>query len=471
MKKNIVTVLLGAAVLTLFAGCNKEQIAGNEMPSQKTFTAVIEGSATKTVLNRSTVGGKVEWVAGDVIVINEPGCNYKATPTASNPTIAEFTTDSDKEAVPVDGMYYAWYPYNLVPDGAESFVLNDKFISNGTNLGLSYPMYAESNTTNLEFKNICGLLEITLKGSKPIDRIEVSDAEKSLSGAFSIENFNAVIADHSTKASMTLLCKNTKLTAEGVTFYLPVPPETYNSLKIKVYSGDGFTFEASAQKAATIERSTIYHLEFTPNLGDNNHEGVQLWENGPFFATTNIGATSSTDPGLYFAWGEQSGYRRVADGNGGFYYEGENPNRTFKTELPDYKHSLDFSMLDLTGANKDQDAAVALWGDGWRMPTQSEIEYLKSLNPTITTITEGDTTIGFTVTTEKGSVTFALSGLLNKVTASEALGSSGSAHFWTSTKIGPSHNAYRAGVNGSGVSTKSNAEYNGMPIRPVRDAQ
>ena len=32
------------------------------------------------------------------------------------------------------------------------------------------------------------------------------------------------------------------------------------------------------------------------------HEDVQLWENGPLWAKTNIGANSPTEAGYYFWW-------------------------------------------------------------------------------------------------------------------------------------------------------------------------
>ena len=39
------------------------------------------------------------------------------------------------------------------------------------------------------------------------------------------------------------------------------------------------------------------------------HEGVQLWENGPLWAKTNIGANSPTETGYYFWWGDTLGYK------------------------------------------------------------------------------------------------------------------------------------------------------------------
>ena len=35
---------------------------------------------------------------------------------------------------------------------------------------------------------------------------------------------------------------------------------------------------------------------------ENEHNGVQLWEDGPYWATTNIGAERPEDYGYYFWW-------------------------------------------------------------------------------------------------------------------------------------------------------------------------
>ena len=45
----------------------------------------------------------------------------------------------------------------------------------------------------------------------------------------------------------------------------------------------------------------------------NNRAKVQLWENGPYWATTNIGAEKPEDYGYYFWWGDTVGYLRKND--------------------------------------------------------------------------------------------------------------------------------------------------------------
>lgn len=39
----------------------------------------------------------------------------------------------------------------------------------------------------------------------------------------------------------------------------------------------------------------------------NEMNGVQLWENGPFWATCNLGAERPQDSGRYFWWGDKCG--------------------------------------------------------------------------------------------------------------------------------------------------------------------
>lgn len=463
MRKNISTVLLSAAVLVLFAGCTKD--SNLEIVKSKVFSGSIEAPvATKVTLDRQTAGGRICWLSSDAIKIN--GETYNCTPSTANPTFATFVADGT-EAQPQGGKYYAWYPYNLQQDN--SFVLNNKCIFNGNNLGLLFPMYAESENTTFNFKNLCGVLEIILKGSKPIDTIVVSDGEKSLSGAFTIsEDGKAVITDHSSKATLTLLCQNAKLTEDGVAFYFAVPAETYNSLKIQVNSADGISWEATAKKAATIERSKIYSLEFTPELGSSEHNSVQLWAGGPYWATENIGALEPVESGLYFAWGELNGYKVTIDGSNA-YFTGEYPDRDFSKEDL-YKHALDFSQLDLTGKDKQYDQAYAIWGEGWRMPTKEEASKLAELDIEAE-YDNNDAVIAYTVSSDLGSVTFPVSGKLNKASGL-GLGSSNAACFWTSTPktVGGSHDVYLMQMTSS-VAVKTTREYNGVPVRPVRDSK
>ena len=97
------------------------------------------------------------------------------------------------------------------------------------------------------------------------------------------------------------------------------------------------------------------------------------------WATMNVGATSVTDYGLYFQWGDTQGYTASQAGSG----EGQK-----KFAWADYKYSKNGtgSSSDMTKYNStdglitltsEDDAVQAAWGGKWRMPTKDEFLELK----------------------------------------------------------------------------------------------
>ncbi len=120
--------------------------------------------------------------------------------------------------------------------------------------------------------------------------------------------------------------------------------------------------------------------------------GVQLWENGPYWAECNVGATKPEDYGYYFWWGDTVGYTR----SGGtwtddYYYSGV----TWVSSTGQQMSSSPFSGLWCPTCDKDNstlqsagyidstgnlvaahDAATAHLGSPWRLPTSDEIQAL-----------------------------------------------------------------------------------------------
>ena len=113
-----------------------------------------------------------------------------------------------------------------------------------------------------------------------------------------------------------------------------------------------------------------------------SHDKVQLWEGGPYWATTNIGAEKPEDFGYYFWWGDTVGYKRendkwvASDGaTSGFTFSFEEGN------APTYgKRSTSLQNAGWVTADDilepEYDAAHVKWGDSWRMPTKQEIDDL-----------------------------------------------------------------------------------------------
>ncbi len=110
---------------------------------------------------------------------------------------------------------------------------------------------------------------------------------------------------------------------------------------------------------------------------DNAHDMVQLWEGGPYWATTNIGAEKPEDSGYYFWWGDTIGYKWengqfvASDGSvSGFSFEesnGPTSNKDVATLQSEGWITSDGVLAP------EHDAAQVQWGGNWRMPTYQEL--------------------------------------------------------------------------------------------------
>ena len=112
----------------------------------------------------------------------------------------------------------------------------------------------------------------------------------------------------------------------------------------------------------------------------NVRQKVQLWKDGPYWATTNIGAEKPEDYGYYFWWGDTVGYKRENDK----WVASDGSNSNFSFEYPPtYNKSI--STLENEGwitadgvLAPEHDAAQKHWGGDWRMPTKQEFDNLIS---------------------------------------------------------------------------------------------
>ena len=112
------------------------------------------------------------------------------------------------------------------------------------------------------------------------------------------------------------------------------------------------------------------------------HGKVQLWEGGPYWADTNIGAENPEDYGYYFWWGDTVGYKR--ENNKWVATDGSSSNFSFSSSnRPTYNKSI--ATLKSEGwitadsvLAPAHDAAHVHWGGDWRMPTDAEMSALVS---------------------------------------------------------------------------------------------
>ena len=131
-------------------------------------------------------------------------------------------------------------------------------------------------------------------------------------------------------------------------------------------------FDLAAKEAEKAKQDEAREkIENNRVIFDAGHEGVQLWEGGPYWATTNIGAEKPEDYGLYFWWGDTTGHRPSGT-KFDFDFSSDNPTiYTCRKSISELK-----SAGWLTGSGvlaPEHDAAHVHWGGNWRIPTMQEL--------------------------------------------------------------------------------------------------
>ena len=106
------------------------------------------------------------------------------------------------------------------------------------------------------------------------------------------------------------------------------------------------------------------------------HEYVDLGlPSGMLWATCNIGAERPEDIGMYFAWGDIKGYAKSE--NHWFTWDYYKWCRGSETSMTKYCTSSGYGQVDfIVELLPEDDAATAIWGKEWRMPTSQDFREL-----------------------------------------------------------------------------------------------
>ena len=269
MKKTI--YYIAAAVLTLgLTSCAKE--AAQEHPintegaRQISVWAQIDDEATtKTALSGNDAEGyTVLWSEGDEITVAD-GLNSTFTLVEGAGTSrGRFVGTSEAGDGTYDVFYAASVATNYKKLPGTSRYNGDKVIS-------SAPMAATITISNgvatiTDFKNLCGLLRLTLKGSGTVKEIKIY-ASQALYGNFDIlPDGSAVITSSPYNDYITQTCENgVSLSRTGTDFYISLPPNDYTGVKIDVsdFAGHTFTKTLKAEKSLNIARAQITPVSFS----------------------------------------------------------------------------------------------------------------------------------------------------------------------------------------------------------------
>lgn len=268
--------------LTLAVGCIEDPTTTNDVNvgggSNKEFmsvTAALEIEApTNSEASRTTLidnnGGKVMWSEGDAIgAVSSDGTITKCVATSIDGDIAEFSVPTDTK--------YAIYPYSSSQSyNTQNETLSHSLLSNITLDGSKRVFNNEQNTmvahltgSNLAFKNLCGYIEVKLKGSQVVKHLALRNNAKSwdaLSGLGTIDPSDAnepkITTGNNQNTTFNWIyatCSNVQLGSEATSFYFIVPPRTYENLSICIGTENG-SYSITSTNAITVNRSKIRPL-------------------------------------------------------------------------------------------------------------------------------------------------------------------------------------------------------------------
>lgn len=357
--KNVILSIAAFVAVFMLSSCQKAMT-----PSSITFRAVIDDSETKTILSNGT---KVLWENGDEIMIND--VNFIGTADETHKRVAVFEKN-DVKADPTSP-FHAYYPASMKSEGVNPVL---PYLQNLSTGDMSVcPMYAykaDAGTNDLQFKNVCAVLAVSVKSAKLdyVNCITVSSTNHAMSGEFEVDGSNNAVlttaADALKKPVFFESATDIATTAEGKIFYLPIPivSDSYEGLKI-VVSGPSGSLTLNATKAVTVERNKMYSISTDGAVKDlTKGSGVvkagagrktcawtQLWADGPKFADFNLGAT----------------IHDYAEAN----VEDTDLTKVYKS--PDYCGTYNSAIfIDET------DISSCVWGDNWKTPSNDGLSAL-----------------------------------------------------------------------------------------------
>lgn len=282
MKRKLIGMAIAAGAM-LSACQTLENPTEFDAPVQDNatiFTADL-GPQTKTYLDFDAESGvyKTKWADGDGIIIlaSQSDGSFKG---ASGYLVDGIGTTSGKFASDISGEHYlAFYGYrsnasNLSKGEILPFFRVEQYSRQSTDStgvtaieksfsNYEFPMYAESDSTVFQFKNLGGILKMSLTGTDYINSIYItSNSGVKMSGGSRIimndnGGFTTEMVD-SLSSDFVRYVLNAKLSkTEATDCYIVLPPQTYTGgITIQINSVSGQMIKTISSDF-TLERSQI----------------------------------------------------------------------------------------------------------------------------------------------------------------------------------------------------------------------
>lgn len=433
MKKYIFTIFAVAAVLS---SCSKSLEPNGDINSGAEAITTIGASteiSTRAVVSSSD-DTKVNWEAGDQLGVLGTNSSSEARNLAyeltagTGSTIGTFQNNSS-DITTISAIMYP-YQESATWDGTNS-KLTCEIPSVQTAVKGSFDknaavMYSIGNTTDANLNFAVNFLKVTIgTGDTNIHSITISSPSTELSGNIDITSSSVAAVSGQSLKSVTLTAGKNKTFAAG-DYYIAIMPSDIVTPTISIIRyGDDHTAKEYAKEGtsgnlvfASGKNVKTISVDFSTITTATGREAVQLWADGPYWATFNVGATNYTDSGGYYTWG-------------GTY----NNNPESEGYVWNDDHHISTGSI-----SSIFDTAAKLWNANWRMPTKDEFDLLlncvmvrnkpESIMTSVTFSGEGDYSETNVVLSTKGRIG-------NDKTKIE---NDGNGYYWSSASYSSSSN-------------------------------
>lgn len=475
MKNLFKTIVLVA----LAVSCAKETGSESTPDAATRRYNLSFAESTKTELSGSGSTRQVKWNTGDAI-------RYYTEPGQSSPASATVALNGDKAYIDIepgraDVVINAVYGASQLNSGSSTE--NTMYVNSPVKYNQNYTSFSQAHicatfsndieNPNLTFHNAAAILKFTSAAAihKIVFRGNNSEVITAGSnGSLKITHSAGNLTVEPAQTSGTSVTVQTGGAESD--FYIAILPVNFSGgITVDCYDSN---LELIATKKTTNAVNTVSSSGAPKVLNLGN---VQDWLNNPLpvavdlglsvkWARTNLGATVPEEYGGYFAWGETAPKAEYKWTNYAFE-QGTGRTGPFSKYVID----TDLGTVDhKTVLDPADDAAHAILGGDWRMPTKEEVEELMTSCQWTWTTRNGVS--GYRVTSNKSgysgvSIFLPANGIFG--TSVTKVGTEG--NYWSASLSADESNfAISPYFSGSGRESGNCYRYFGLGIRPVEGA-
>ena len=268
-------------------------------------------------------------------------------------------------------IFFVYMPGNAEPWGLKVFEktgadleVNGKFslflsgLTSGTEYYYQVPYRGQYGRAGERRSFTTKTMEVSVVTEEPSD---IGPLGATLHGHFSADEYYYM------RRVWFILSNPSYMAAKSITIDSSFGKDCVFSAKVTNLAGREYTYTAWGE----LQDGTLVHGDpqtlSLPDLPEEVDLGLSVkWRN------RNVGAESITEPGSHFAWGETEQKDEFALYNYKWCKEGD----TFTKYCFQKEYGYNGFTDDLNVLDKEDDAASAILGNGWRSPTREEWQEL-----------------------------------------------------------------------------------------------